>query len=343
MAAAAAGGGGGSGGMVFGPNTLVVPVGAACPAHLCLGAPGAGRVGLVLGPGAAGTVLVFCERVDAYNTAWLAPAPAGAALLLTLQSLAEAQPFVAMTGGMAPDAVFCRATGAAAAVHFRPEACEAPCSAQGFELNMFVDQAHAMLAARTLDGGTVEYWGRWHFSPLPAAPATYVLTPASVNPPAAAGSQQLALDLDKSGDKLILYPADVAKANQQWRVAASFRLPAPAAPLVRILHMSDTHMLHRSIEATSGAFPAADILVHTGDFTNMGTDAELDEFNAWLGELKPRFPGGIVVINGNHVRARAPRPPRPAPPPRPLIRPFTRPPPAACPAGARRPPQGQGL
>ena len=67
---------------------------------------------------------------------------------------------------------------------------------------------------------------------------------------------------------------------------------------VRILHVSDTHMLHRSIEATF-PLPPADILIHTGDFTDRGGRAEFDDFNVWLGELRPRYKH-IVVILGNH-------------------------------------------
>jgi predicted MPP superfamily phosphohydrolase len=67
---------------------------------------------------------------------------------------------------------------------------------------------------------------------------------------------------------------------------------------LRILHISDTHGLHRQIEAKF-PFPAADILLHTGDYSNKGGTKEHADFNAWLGELKPRFKH-IVVIGGNH-------------------------------------------
>lgn len=67
---------------------------------------------------------------------------------------------------------------------------------------------------------------------------------------------------------------------------------------VHILHLSDTHGLHRTIEETF-PLPPADILIVTGDFTNEGTDAEFADFNAWLGELRPRF-RHILVITGNH-------------------------------------------
>ena len=54
----------------------------------------------------------------------------------------------------------------------------------------------------------------------------------------------------------------------------------PAVPLT-LLHLSDTHGLHRSIETRD--LPEADILVHTGDWSENGTDQEHADFNAWQG------------------------------------------------------------
>mmetsp|Transcript_44611 Transcript_44611/g.87390 ORF Transcript_44611/g.87390 Transcript_44611/m.87390 type:complete len:600 (-) Transcript_44611:42-1841(-) len=65
-----------------------------------------------------------------------------------------------------------------------------------------------------------------------------------------------------------------------------------------ILHLSDTHNLHRTIEARF-PLPSAHILLHTGDFTNRGTEQEIADFNDWLGEIRPRFKY-ILVILGNH-------------------------------------------
>lgn len=66
---------------------------------------------------------------------------------------------------------------------------------------------------------------------------------------------------------------------------------------VTLLHISDTHMLHRTLQPNH--LPAADILVHTGDFTNSGTDAEFADFNDWLSSQRTRYKH-IVVICGNH-------------------------------------------
>jgi Icc-related predicted phosphoesterase len=65
--------------------------------------------------------------------------------------------------------------------------------------------------------------------------------------------------------------------------------------LLRIVHISDTHNLHGFIEN----LPDADILIHTGDFTNHGTEAEFADFNAWLGDVRTRIPH-VLVILGNH-------------------------------------------
>lgn len=67
---------------------------------------------------------------------------------------------------------------------------------------------------------------------------------------------------------------------------------------VRILHISDTHNMHRQIEKHF-PFPPADILIHSGDWTNLGKDEEFADANEWLGTLQPRFKH-ILAIVGNH-------------------------------------------
>lgn len=68
--------------------------------------------------------------------------------------------------------------------------------------------------------------------------------------------------------------------------------------MVRVLHVSDTHDLHWKIEEE---FPmdAADILVHTGDFSNNGSDEEIADFVAWLQHVSHRY-SRIFVVPGNH-------------------------------------------
>lgn len=60
-----------------------------------------------------------------------------------------------------------------------------------------------------------------------------------------------------------------------------------------ILHISDTHGLHNRL----GELPSADVLVHSGDFTNSGTEQETLDFLNWL-ILRP-YQHKIFVV-GNH-------------------------------------------
>mmetsp|Transcript_18376 Transcript_18376/g.57824 ORF Transcript_18376/g.57824 Transcript_18376/m.57824 type:complete len:321 (-) Transcript_18376:3-965(-) len=81
-------------------------------------------------------------------------------------------------------------------------------------------------------------------------------------------------------------------------MASSSTTAEGAMESVRILHLSDTHGLHRLVEEDF-PLPDADVLVVTGDFTDTGRPEEYEDFNAWLGLLHPRYPH-IVVIFGNH-------------------------------------------
>lgn len=48
-----------------------------------------------------------------------------------------------------------------------------------------------------------------------------------------------------------------------------------------IVQISDTHNCHRQL----ANLPAADVLVHCDDFTDMGTEQEVLDFLNWLIEL----------------------------------------------------------
>ena len=48
---------------------------------------------------------------------------------------------------------------------------------------------------------------------------------------------------------------------------------------MKILHISDTHGFHHDINQE---LPAADVLVHSGDFTWGGSEAEAVDFMNWL-------------------------------------------------------------
>ena len=60
-----------------------------------------------------------------------------------------------------------------------------------------------------------------------------------------------------------------------------------------ILHISDTHGLHRRL----GELPAADVVVHSGDFTMAGSEAEAIDFLNWFCDLPHRHK---IFICGNH-------------------------------------------
>ena len=53
---------------------------------------------------------------------------------------------------------------------------------------------------------------------------------------------------------------------------------------LKILHLSDTHGVHRRLRD----LPEADILVHSGDFTMSGSEAETLDFLEWLCDLPYR-------------------------------------------------------
>jgi Icc-related predicted phosphoesterase len=62
---------------------------------------------------------------------------------------------------------------------------------------------------------------------------------------------------------------------------------------MRIVLISDTHGLHRQLDA-----PGGDVLIHAGDFTlDSKPLSVLSDFNAWLGSLPHRHK---VVVPGNH-------------------------------------------
>jgi len=77
--------------------------------------------------------------------------------------------------------------------------------------------------------------------------------------------------------------------------------------MVRILHLSDTHSLHRHIEhfclpvgsPLPVPLPPADIFVLTGDFTDHGNDKEIRSACEWLRQIADRY-RHMLVIPGNH-------------------------------------------
>ncbi|RQM28435.1 hypothetical protein B5M09_007626 [Aphanomyces astaci] len=62
--------------------------------------------------------------------------------------------------------------------------------------------------------------------------------------------------------------------------------------VVRVVCISDTHGKHDLME-----IPPGDILIHAGDFTNIGTHNQLRRFASWLAALPHPHK---VVVAGNH-------------------------------------------
>ncbi|MBQ7426216.1 MAG: metallophosphatase domain-containing protein [Prevotella sp.] len=62
---------------------------------------------------------------------------------------------------------------------------------------------------------------------------------------------------------------------------------------MKILHLSDTHGLHRQIKD----LPAADVIVHSGDISHNGTEEEVLDFLNWFIELPY---SQKIFITGNH-------------------------------------------
>jgi predicted phosphohydrolase len=62
---------------------------------------------------------------------------------------------------------------------------------------------------------------------------------------------------------------------------------------MRVLHLSDTHSLHRRLSD----LPSADIIIHSGDISYAGTEKEVADFVEWFGALDYECK---IFIAGNH-------------------------------------------
>ena len=62
---------------------------------------------------------------------------------------------------------------------------------------------------------------------------------------------------------------------------------------MRILHLSDTHGLHRKIKD----LPIADVIIHSGDISHNGTEDEVLDFLNWFIELPYQHK---IFVTGNH-------------------------------------------
>ena len=62
---------------------------------------------------------------------------------------------------------------------------------------------------------------------------------------------------------------------------------------MKILHISDTHGKHHQLRD----LPEADVVVHTGDITEDGTEEEVKDFIEWFCSLPYKHK---IFIAGNH-------------------------------------------
>ncbi|KFO26425.1 Metallophosphoesterase MPPED2 [Fukomys damarensis] len=76
-----------------------------------------------------------------------------------------------------------------------------------------------------------------------------------------------------------------------WVDPIPYDTPKPAGH-TRFVCISDTHSRTDAIQ-----MPYGDILLHTGDFTELGLPSEVKKFNDWLGNLPYEYK---IVIAGNH-------------------------------------------
>lgn len=65
-----------------------------------------------------------------------------------------------------------------------------------------------------------------------------------------------------------------------------------------IVTISDTHGLHREID-----IPEGDIIIHAGDFSNIGTKQGIEDFVDWYGSLPHSWK---ILIAGNHDKGTDP-------------------------------------
>lgn len=63
---------------------------------------------------------------------------------------------------------------------------------------------------------------------------------------------------------------------------------------MKIISISDTHSKHDYLN-----LPNADVLIHAGDFTNLGSQAETLKFLRWIKSIRNKY-DRILVIPGNH-------------------------------------------
>jgi len=132
---------------------------------------------------------------------------------------------------------------------------------------------------------------------------------------------------DASGDTLRMKREDLANKTKNGRQLSVGKLEIPSFVLnqstknqvpppppestpnstvfymkkVRIVHMSDTHHFLDK-QSRNGFLPNGHILVHSGNFTDHGTDEEFTQFNGWLESVSDRYHYRVVVLGNRDVK-----------------------------------------
>jgi len=77
----------------------------------------------------------------------------------------------------------------------------------------------------------------------------------------------------------------------------------------KIVCISDTHTRHRhlSSKGMGNILPEGDILIHAGDFSNVGGKGDVEDFIEWMMKISPRYTHGVVFIAGNHDKSFDPK------------------------------------
>eukprot|EP00933_Yihiella_yeosuensis_P051424 TRINITY_DN49358_c0_g1_i1.p1 TRINITY_DN49358_c0_g1~~TRINITY_DN49358_c0_g1_i1.p1 ORF type:complete len:346 (+),score=36.75 TRINITY_DN49358_c0_g1_i1:49-1038(+) len=81
-------------------------------------------------------------------------------------------------------------------------------------------------------------------------------------------------------------------SNSLEGAQGTIEFPAPIPGTVRFVAISDTHTLHRMLD-----LPHGDVLLHCGDFCNLGTLEEVTDFCDWISELPFKHK---ILVCGNH-------------------------------------------
>ena len=135
------------------------------------------------------------------------------------------------------------------------------------------------------DGWTEHPWiVQWHYSPT--TPASSADTTGAEEAPSSSSSPEAPYHR-------------VVVGKQTWELDPGRRTKAPGT--VRVCCISDTHTHHEKLNPFIPADGSIDMIVHGGDFTDVGSQEDVAGFCEWLQNLKRthNIPE-TVVIAGNH-------------------------------------------